>query len=242
MDNQLIIMDGISEEEFLAKLNEATGYSSNMLTPAIKYKADEGKFYKTEGDKDEEGKPIYEPIDGDSITVHIIRYRKMVTTDRKAKTQLYSKEFDGDYVELFDENKNVSVSGSYKALKSDNDHLVYVQVLYLYYNGRPYRMKLTGTKLANFFPYIQSANPALYNTKMSKGQQKTNGGITYYELDFTAMDRHDIKMITSRVNAINSYIRSYEQSRDMKPVQEHVMIDEPPMPSDEELNTIDVPF
>lgn len=208
----LIIQNNTTKEEFELLLNQATNYQSKKILPAIKFNAEDGMFYKNEGNKNADGKPAWEEFSTE-INAHIILSRRMVNTSFNTKTKLYSREFDGSYVELYNEKNEVAVSGLYSTLKEANPDLVYIDVLYLYLDNKAYKMKLSGSKLSNWFAYKSSSNPALYITKLKQGEKKKNGSIYYYELLFEPFESMEMPTIVSRVNAINSYIRGYEESR-----------------------------
>ncbi|MBS1516623.1 MAG: hypothetical protein JSS91_00890 [Bacteroidetes bacterium] len=228
MNNELVVSQNESNEAFIAKLNNAIGFTQGLpILPTLKFDAQAGKFLKSTGEKDEEGKPIYEELT-EQIEFHILTTRKMVQTDYNSETFLYSREFQDSYVELFNENKQVVMKGFYKDLKANNPNLKFIQVLYVMYEGKPYRFKLAGSKLQNLFPYLSSFvndSPALWLTVATKGQQLTNGAVKYFELLFERGEKiTDQKLIVSRVNDINMYISLMNQARS----SEFSQVDNPP--------------
>ncbi len=253
MENKLTVGSG-SLESFISSLNNATGFNSNLIViPHLKFNADKGLFEKETGEKDKDNKPVYEEI-GESVEFQIITSRKMVITDRKSKIQLYSREFQDNYVELFDQDKKMVMKGFYKDLKAANEHLVYIQVLYIIMDGKPYRFKMSGSKLTSLFPYLNSFkgdSPVRYLTKAKKGEEKTNGGVKYYELILEKGNEiSDKELIISRVNDINYYIDQMSKLRtDNKQIDEPVRVE--PTDDDismdeihngEEINPKDIPF
>jgi len=217
MNNELIVSQNESNEAFIAKLNNAIGFTQGLpILPTLKFDAGSGKFSRSTGEKDSEGKPVYEELT-EQIEFHILTTRKMVQTDYNSETFLYSREFQDNYVELFNENKQVVLKGFYKELKASNPNLKYIQVLYVMFEGKPYRLKLAGSKLQNLFPYLSSFendSPACWLTVATKGQQLKNGAVKYYELLFERGDKiTDQALIVSRVNDINMYISAMNQTR-----------------------------
>jgi len=218
MTNELIVSGNESEEAFIAMLNNATGFTGGLPTiPTLKFDAQVGKFLRSTGEKDKEGKPLYDELKGDMIQIHIITTRKMVRTKYKVEPFLSSREYTGNYVELFNEDKKVVLKGMYKDLKANNPNLVYAEVMYVMFEGKPYKFRLTGSKLQNLFEYyksFQNDSLACWMTVVSKGQQLVNGAVKYYELNFAKGERiTDKLLIAQRVNDTNMYIKLINQAR-----------------------------
>jgi hypothetical protein len=201
-----------NDAEFDKALDAATGYIRPNIMPTIKFNGETGQFEITTGEIDDDGHPKYKPI-GNKIDIHIITAnRKMVKTAYGKEPYLYSKEYvNGDAITLYDNEQNEIDSGAYADLK-EKHNLVYVAVLYLYYKDKPYRMKLSGSKLGNLFKYIRLGNPVKYFTTLSAGKELKKGKITYYELLFTRGKYIDRKIYIERINAVDDYLIKYQKS------------------------------
>ena len=217
MSTQLITVSGNEDlDQFLMKLNQATGHSNIPVMPQLKFDAEKGQWMESTEKRDKDEKVIYNPI-GDSIEFQIITTRKMVRSSFDSEEMLYSREFQGNYVELFDRENKVVAKGFYSALKMANPELEYIQVLYVFYNNKPYRIKLSRSKLIKLFPFLSSFkqdNPARCMTIASRGDQNQKGAVTYYELNFKKGEAIlDMPLIVKRVNDINQYLDYYSRMR-----------------------------
>ena len=234
MNTNLTIQQNETPEQWLAKLNQATGFNSMPFFPHLKFNAEDGKWLKETAEKDEKNKPIYKPM-GKRIEMHIITTRKMVQSNFDAKEQLYSREFQDNYVELYNQNKQIVLKGLYSALKLSNPDLKYFQVLYVFVEGKPYRIKLGGVKLTTLFPYLNSFkndNPAKYITIAETGNKvEKSRAVSYYELNFTKGEQIlDIPLIVKRVNDINDYLSAYNSLKKSEVMPEIISNEEPPIP------------
>lgn len=206
MENkELTVAD--NDKEFSAILNMLTEYNTgeSLTLPTLKFNATEGKWKKTTGEKDEEGKPVYEDI-ADSITLHIINTaRKMAHSKQGAEPYLFTKEYSGNEIVLFNQAKEEVDRGEYQELK-EKYSLMFEQVLYAFLDENLYRVKLSGAKLPNFFNYRKSGNPALVYTVCSKGKAQKNGAVKYFDLEFKKGDFVDKQLIIDRVNTVNNLL------------------------------------
>jgi len=250
MSNQLVVSQNDNFEQFLLKLNQATGYSGGLpVPPQIKFDAEVGEWKRETDKRDEENKPIYEPI-GQSIQMHIITTRQMLVSSFDSQDGYYSRESQGNYFELYDKESKKVASGLYSALKEAYTNLVFVKVLYVFVDDKPYRIKLSGSKLTKLFPYLQSFskdNPARWITIGSRGEKQKKGAVNYYELDFTKGDEIvDKELIVQRVNDVNLYLDTYAKSRESKVevISQPVNEEEPPMivPPAESEQEYNIPF
>ena len=201
----------VSQEE-MDKLKEMTGENTSSFpqVPVLKFNSSEGEWYKNEfGERDEENKLIYEKI-GESIEFQILCQRLQVTTKFGETPNLYSREYVSGRVDLIDsESKEIVKSGMYAELKKDDENLVYNQVLYIHYEDKLWRMKLSGSKLTNWFAYQnafkQNESKSQYITTASKGDAKENGGVKYFELKFKKGKEVDFKTVQEKVGEVNQY-------------------------------------
>lgn len=230
--NNLILSQNDSQEEFIRKLNQATNYVERLKFPTIKFNAKEGVWYRDTSEKDAEGKPVFENL-GKAINFHLITTRKMVQTNMEAAEQLYSREFQDNYVVLYNQSKQEVMRGFYNVLKLANPDLQFIQVLYVYYGDKPYKIKIGGIKLSKWFSYFGSFkndSPSRYLTIAEQGQiiktKLTNGReVSNYELNFQRGEViSDYQLIISRVNGINEYLNMFN-----KPQSNAVNNEEPPM-------------
>lgn len=185
MTKELVLMQ--DNDEFLAQLNQATGFMGGRpVPPLMKFDADKGQWMIETDERDKNEKPVYKAV-GESIKMHIITTRKMVQSNFGNDKHYYSREFQNNYLELYNENRELVWRGVYAELKNQAIYkeLKFVQVLYVFAGKenepKLYRIKLTGSKLINLFPYLngfKNDNPARYMTASGKGSQKQNGGVT----------------------------------------------------------------
>lgn len=206
------------KNQFIQDLNLITGFNTNIsVLPMIKFNGETGLWEEQTDEKNEENKPIYKEI-GETIIFQLITTRKMMQNKFSSKTRYYSREFQNTFLTIFNgETKEEVFKGFYSDLKNEplyND-LQYVQVLYVYYNGNPYRIKLSGAKLNNFFPYLNSfemSSPAMFMTIASRGELvKQSAAVKYYVLDFIKGVEVEQGLIIQRVNKINNYLKDYNK-------------------------------
>jgi hypothetical protein len=263
MTKKLVPMQ--ENDEFLAQLNQATGFMGGMpVPPLMKFDADKGQWMIETDERDKNEKPVYKAV-GESINMHIITTRKMVQSNFGNDKHYYSREFQNNYLELYNENRELVWKGVYAELKNQAIYkdLKFVQVLYVFAGKenepKLYRIKLTGSKLINLFPYLngfKNDNPARYMTISGKGAKKQNGGVTYFELMFKRGDLVDQKLVIERVNQVNQYLGAYAQARancqqpagylkTEPPIQNEQLpppAEEPPIPSDDDIALEPVDF
>lgn len=208
--------------DFIKALNKQTNFNTFPTPKVLKYNAEEGLFYISTESKDENDRTIYKLI-GENASIHIITTRKMMQGRYKTKfSNHYSREFMDDYLEVFDENKNIVFKGLYSNLKNDEEHellfsnLQFNCVLYCFYGEELCRMKLAGSKLGKLFDYqreLSNDNPARYYTIVSQGPKQNSGGIDYFEINFNKGDEIEQQMVINRVNAVNGYITAYKTAK-----------------------------
>ena len=137
----------------------------------------------------------------------------------------------------------------YKVLKDTNKNLQFIQVLYVMVGDKPYRLKLSGSKLINLYPYLKqfvNDSPARFITIAEKGMRVKKQGndivkateadikkyeddlnnrrkpslVLFYQLNFTKGDEIvDKALIAQRVNDINYYISTMNRNRSAEYVQ-----------------------
>lgn len=218
MTNELTVK--MKEDEYTQTLRDLTGENNNSqpFLPSLKFDGAEGVFKKSFGERDEEGKPIYDGKDKD-IKVHILSIRRRIVTAFGVKPYLYAHEIaTGNSFDLIDaETKIVVDKGSFKDLKAKYPDLKYEQVLYVVDEaGQGYRMILGGSKLNYFFSYMQSFGSkdsiANYYTVMTCGDKKKKGSVTYYELLFKKENEVERKIVIERIKSINDYFKSLDKN------------------------------
>lgn len=245
MDNKLVISD--NKDEFMMKLNQATGFNEGMpFFPHLKFDGGEGMWKEETDEKDQDNKPVYKDL-APVIEFQIITTRVMVQSKFETEPRFYSRETQDNHFELLDNDGNVVRSDNYQELKNAFPNIVYIKVLYVYYNGKPYRVKLSGSKLTNLFAYqnqFRNDNPACYLTKAGQGQKLKKGAVSYYELTFAKSKAlTDWAMIAERVNGINEYLTIYNQSKAKKNVIPAVEDYSQPIKEDEdEIKIENIPF
>ena len=223
----------LSEEQLYQELQKWTDFdiSDRKYLKILNFDAKEGVFKRQTEDVDEEGKPIFEKI-GDSINTHIITTRKMVVSSYQSGLGLYSKEFQGNnLVRIYDQSRNVVMEGLYQDLKLEQPNLEFIIVLYVYYDNEFWRMKLSRSKLVNFFPYLRSfgskTNPAMFKTTLSKGEMRKKGSNKYYLIDFIRGERIENETIIERVKSVNEYLSVYQNKKvDAEVVSDNDPLDE----------------
>lgn len=228
------LVAGMPDDQFLNTLNKITGMSGSLpVPPRINFKGDEGIFYIDTGEKDNEGKPVKEPL-GESIKLHIVMRKNMINSryNPKATTNYYSREFSGDMFDLYEkkgDSEAVNIgSYSWQGLKNSNnptdqllfEKLQFNQALYAYLlnenEPKLVRLVINGSKFAYWFPYVQSfqnSSPVLFETVLSKGKALSSGDIEYFELLFKKGEAVDKQLIIQRVTDVNSYIQAYQQAK-----------------------------
>jgi hypothetical protein len=173
MNNELTVTEGMSDKEFLATLDTFTGYNQqNENLPIIKFNATNGVWLINKGEKDEDGRYTFTEI-GKDITIHPLNFvYKLVNSGDKSPIKVYSKEFSGQNVVLYNQdNREIAEEGMYKDLKEKYD-LKYTQIVYASYNNELVRVKLSGFSLTNWFKFLQSKrNAAKYEITFSLGRR-----------------------------------------------------------------------
>ena len=209
----------INDEQLFQELQKYTDFniSDRKYLRMLNFDASEGVFKRQTDEVDDEGKPIYEGI-GEELNVHLITARKMIVSSFQSKLGLYSREFKGNgIIKIYDQSRQVVMEGLYEDLKLEQPQLEFVIILYLYYEGEYYRMKLSRSKLVNFFPYLKifgkNTNPAMFETELSKGELRKKGANKYYLLDFKKGERIENKIIIERVKFVNEYLAVYQTKK-----------------------------
>lgn len=261
MTNELSTTNNMSEAEYIASLNKQTNFSqAKPMPPILSFNGEQGIWYEQTEEKDAEGKPVMKPI-GETVDIHIVNTFKMMSGGYNQRTKekypYYSREFVGNYVEIFNDNKEIVFKGFYNELKEHDiyNYLKFNQVLYAFLGDKFYRIKLSGSKLTALFPYInsfQNDSIARYITHAKKGNEMQNGAVKYFELNFVRGMELPRDLVIKRVNEVNEYIDAYRNSVNNKTVEATEVkqiesndtryIEEPPMPTDEPINVDNINF
>jgi hypothetical protein len=211
-ENQALTV-GMPDEEFVTALNKATNYNTYVTPPTLKFDAQTGMWKISTDQRDAENKVVYQDI-GDEIKFHIITARNMLQSTFNSQDGYYSKEFVDDYVVLYGQDKQIIFEGTMRNLKADvamYEKLDFVKVLYVFWEDKPCRLKISRSKFVNFIPYWNSFkgdNPARYYTIAGRGPQASKGAVKYYELSFLRGDLVETELVVKRVNDLNLYLEA----------------------------------
>ena len=200
-----------TNEEMEAELNAKTGYTKPLVMPQLKFNSEEGKFYKTTGEFEEDGSKSWEEIKRASIKIHIINAaRQIMSTNTMVKPKpevvVSSGETSGYDIRLSDSQGYEVARGKYKELKVKYG-LSFSKVLYIFYEDKAYKMYLGGSKLSGLFDYLKLGNPVKVETILSKGEKvKTDFG-EHYPLTFKKGEDVDKEVIDTRIDDVNDYLK-----------------------------------
>ncbi len=244
-------------DEQLAQIDQESGYQPPQVTPVIKFNAkeEEGKFYKTTGKRNEEtGTSEFEEIEGDSISVHIISSgMKQISSGMKYKDGKISSGEVGIYdqvITLKDEMGNVVARGKYKQIQKEHPewYLGFSAVLYLFYEDKPYKMYLSGSKAFSFSDYKKKMGRLNLNlTTITKDELVDSGFESKnWRIKFEKGAELEFDLIMARIKDINEYLKSMNSNTIItEPVPEDVEDVTPTLeeaPAEGEFKTEDIPF
>jgi len=160
------------DQNLIDEINQQTNFQQSIpVPPQIKFDANNG-FFEVEAGKDADGKPEYARL-GSSLKLHIVNQRAMLVSKFGDDNKMYTRESLGRVFDLYQEN-NLIMSGSSKDIKAKYPTMKYIKVLYVFNNGKAYRMKIGGSKLSSLFDYFsryEGSNPALYETIAERGRR-----------------------------------------------------------------------
>ena len=100
MENALVA--SMPDDQFLTILNQETNLSGSLpVPPQLKFNGTEGRFYLSNGQKDEQGKDLYDDL-GESVKLHIVLRKNIIKPAYKenAKVRYFSREFEDDMFDL----------------------------------------------------------------------------------------------------------------------------------------------
>lgn len=219
MENQLSL---INNQINLEALNHATGFKSFMYPQKIRLNGDDGHFYISTNEKNENNKKIFKDL-GLSIKIHFILTRKQITGSwnnaMEKFYQYYSQEFIDNFLILFDENKTPVFKGFYRELKENPnfaEKIIFNNIIYCFLNDELCRLTLSGSKLGPLFEYqnmFENDNPAKYLTEIFSVQGQSVLTIKrkkYFVPLFKKGEAiKDNQLIINRVNFVNEYLGAY---------------------------------
>ena len=187
MDNkELVVKDDMSDAEFLAQLNDATGGQSGNDRPmTLTFNSVNKVFSRETTERDADNKPVWEEI-GESVIFHIILTKNQWMNDKQQKDvqTMYSNEhYDFKAFEIVDTDGAAIFNGDAKQLKNDkpdlHKQLKFRKILYVFAeigDEEPtlYRMILKGSSLGAIFDYTKlfiGSNMAMVKTVAQPGKR-----------------------------------------------------------------------
>lgn len=178
-----------NEEQFIRDLKAITGENTMIQRPMnVSFDAKSGIWSREINDIDPDTNMNKWEELGESIAFQLITTRKAYKKNFNSELNLFSMEFTGFNVTILDEGKNVAFQGKTKDLKKSEiaKEVTYQDIAYIFAKlgddeeGTLYKMKLSGSNLINWFPYLASFghndSSKMYVTTAGRGERMKGSG------------------------------------------------------------------
>ena len=209
----------ISSEQ-LNEIRQFTGESQISIAriPFLHFngKPGNGKFGIISG----KGKEKTEEILGDSIQAVIIKVRYQFQSSMNVKVEMYSNEVDNSNcnVEIFQSGQRERVDClSYKEVKNKYPELRSNMILYIFFQDKIWKLRVSGTGFSNFFDYSkQFVNDTFlkYYTIFSSEKAVNDAGLEYQKMTFAKGELYsDWQGIWATLKQLSENLQSTAQKR-----------------------------